>query len=424
LIGVFWLIGKADNNRPTRSYDGDSSAPSQTLSSLTETKPPVGQSLVFTGSQINYCLAEEIRMNSAETVLDNRNDRDVDLFNAMVVDYNSRCGNFRYRSGALESARREVEPYRPQLDAAGRRRFMPVPSAGVGATQPWSRDSSFDPTVRDIQSNLRRLGYDAGVADGVMGARTRSAIMAFQRDSGIAPDGRPTVVLLGKLSNAAPATSPAAAPAPRPLDNAPQASATTTSSAWASSPAPEDQTKGSKSDPRNLELCMSGSYPSLCKHGLLTPDEAEQVAAAERRANFQTCSSGNYPSLCKRSLLTEDETRQVESAERRANLQTCISGDYPSLCKHHLLAPDEKTQVAGAEAEANFRTCISGNYPLLCKHHLLTAEQAAQVSDSEYRANLQTCLSGNYRFLCKHALLTPTDAASVAEAERRANVTQ
>ncbi|WP_084590783.1 peptidoglycan-binding domain-containing protein [Arenimonas metalli] len=361
-------------------------------------------------------------MNSAEAVLDNRNGSDVDLFNGMVADYNSRCGNFRYRSGALERARREVESYRLQLDAAGRSRFMPAPSAAVDATQSWGRNPSFDPTIRDIQSNLRRLGYDAGVADGVMGARTRSAIMAFQRDSGIAPDGLPTANLLGKLSTTANATSTAPASVPRSVDTSPQASAPTTSSAWVSSPAEDVQPKVSKSDPKNLELCMSGRYPSLCKHGLLTPGEAEQVASAERRANFQTCSSGNYPSLCKRSLLTENEARQVESAERRANFQTCISGNYPSLCKQHLLAPDEKMQVADAEAKANFRTCISGNYPSLCKHHLLTADQAAQVSNSEYRANLQTCLSGNYRSLCKHALLTPTDAASVAEAERRVNV--
>lgn len=422
VIGVFWLIGTADNNRPTRPYDRDSAVSSQTLSSLAETKPAVGQSLVFTGSQINYCLAEEIRMSSAETVLDNYNDGDVDRFNAMVADYNSRCSNFRYRSGALESARREVEPYRPQLDAAGRSRFRPAPSAGVVATQSWSRDSSFDPTVRDIQSNLRRLGYDAGIADGAMGARTRSAIIAFQRDSGIAPDGRPTADLLGKLSNAANAASTVAASAPRPFETSPQASAPTTKSSWAPSPAPEVPPARSTSDPRNLALCMSGSYPSLCKHGLLTPEEAEQVSASERRVNFQTCSSGNFPSLCKRSLLTEDEIRQVESAERRANFQTCISGNYPSLCKQHMLAPDEKMQVADAEAKANFRTCISGNYPSLCKHHLLTPDQAAQVSDSEYRANLRTCLSGHYRSICKHAQLTPTDAARVAEAERRANV--
>ena len=43
--------------------------------------------------------------------------------------------------------------------------------------------------VMTIQLILNKNGYDAGSADGVMGGRTKSAIMAFQKDNGLAPTG-------------------------------------------------------------------------------------------------------------------------------------------------------------------------------------------------------------------------------------------
>lgn len=43
--------------------------------------------------------------------------------------------------------------------------------------------------VRTIQLILEKNGYAPGGTDGVMGARTKSAIIAFQKDSGLAPSG-------------------------------------------------------------------------------------------------------------------------------------------------------------------------------------------------------------------------------------------
>ncbi|WP_223855118.1 hypothetical protein, partial [Ralstonia solanacearum] len=62
-------------------------------------------------------------MTAAKQVVSEYNSNDVDRFNAMVADYNSRCSNFRYRRGALESARSEVERFRAQIETDGRGRF-------------------------------------------------------------------------------------------------------------------------------------------------------------------------------------------------------------------------------------------------------------------------------------------------------------
>lgn len=43
--------------------------------------------------------------------------------------------------------------------------------------------------VAFLQTALARAGYDPGAADGIFGARTRAAVMAFQRSAGLTPDG-------------------------------------------------------------------------------------------------------------------------------------------------------------------------------------------------------------------------------------------
>lgn len=136
VIGALWLVGQSDKNAtspdPTYSPPAQTATPSyspppaksQAPSRTNESMPPAGQNLVFSADQIRYCLAEDIRMDAAKSAVDNHIESDVNRFNAMVADYNSRCGNFRYRSGALESAQQDIEPYRSQLRIEGKNRFL------------------------------------------------------------------------------------------------------------------------------------------------------------------------------------------------------------------------------------------------------------------------------------------------------------
>ena len=77
--------------------------------------------------------------------------------------------------------------------------------------------------VRQAQSMLNGLGYDAGPADGLMGSRTRNAILAFQRDNDLPRTGQVEVYLLHHLKKVAAArkarspTPPAAANRTGPL---------------------------------------------------------------------------------------------------------------------------------------------------------------------------------------------------------------
>lgn len=72
-------------------------------------------------------------------------------------------------------------------------------------------------TVLDIQRELNRLGYNAGPVDGVMGARTRAAIQAYQRDHDLLVDGQPTASLLSHVRDTAGSgRSGPTGPAPEP----------------------------------------------------------------------------------------------------------------------------------------------------------------------------------------------------------------
>ena len=230
VVGLLWLVGQSDKNTPSPapaySPPAQSAAPSysppaqpQAPSVPQESKPPVGQDLVFSTAQIRYCLAEDIRMDAAKAVLNNYSDSDVNRFNAMVADYNSRCGSFRYRSGALESARRDVEPYRSQLQAEGRSRFARSPSTG-SLSAPAPMRPTPDATIQAIQRHLNELGYDAGPADGLVGARTRAAIASFQRNIGVQADGVANTELLRQLRSHGTTGSAASSPnSPSPRSN-------------------------------------------------------------------------------------------------------------------------------------------------------------------------------------------------------------
>lgn len=56
-----------------------------------------------------------------------------------------------------------------------------------------------DPLVLDIQKELTRLNYYHGAINGHAGPQTREAIKGFQKDRGVAQDGKPGKALLDSL---------------------------------------------------------------------------------------------------------------------------------------------------------------------------------------------------------------------------------
>jgi peptidoglycan hydrolase-like protein with peptidoglycan-binding domain len=53
--------------------------------------------------------------------------------------------------------------------------------------------------VRRVQERLAAAGFDPGPADGIVGARTRAALRAFQEARNLAPTGEPNGPTLTEL---------------------------------------------------------------------------------------------------------------------------------------------------------------------------------------------------------------------------------
>ena len=92
---------------------------------LREEIPQVGTDNVLTANQIRYCLSQEIRLSAANAVVDARSQSDINRFNLLIADYNSRCSQYRYPVDTFERVRAEVEGRRMALEAEGTAAFGP-----------------------------------------------------------------------------------------------------------------------------------------------------------------------------------------------------------------------------------------------------------------------------------------------------------
>lgn len=88
----------------------------------------------------------------------------------------------RMSSTQIATAQREARQWQPKSEVSS-----------TGTPTPLQ-------TTNAIQRSLNELGYDAGLADGLAGVRTRTAIRDYQSDHGLYVDGQPTEALRGHLS--------------------------------------------------------------------------------------------------------------------------------------------------------------------------------------------------------------------------------
>jgi localization factor PodJL len=94
---------------------------------------------------------------------------------------------------ALVAAKQAVAAWKPKEAVSD--------ANGVEELPEWSEGSATPNTalVSRAQNLLNKLGYDAGVADGLIGAQTRDAIKSFERKNGLEETGKVTIQLVAKL---------------------------------------------------------------------------------------------------------------------------------------------------------------------------------------------------------------------------------
>ena len=128
VVLVGWFLVEALNDKPpsrstyqpsTTNVATPNPTPTLSVSAPVETRPPVGQGLTFTRAQIRYCVFQGQRLEAIRTLT--TTNYQIDRFNTLIDDFNSRCSNYRYRSGALSAVQREARENAADLRADARR---------------------------------------------------------------------------------------------------------------------------------------------------------------------------------------------------------------------------------------------------------------------------------------------------------------
>jgi len=88
----------------------------------------------------------------------------------------------------------------------------PSKAGGAATAAPHPAAGSSDLATKAVQERLNAMGYDAGTADGTLGAKTTAAVKKFQADIGVAQTGKINQTLLTQIysSNRTPTTGNAA----------------------------------------------------------------------------------------------------------------------------------------------------------------------------------------------------------------------
>jgi len=232
---------RQSSNYPSNTSSLAPNPPSQTIQSLIETKPPLGSGNLLSQSNIRYCGYQEERFKAIKTDL--RNSQEVSAFNAVVDDYNSRCGNFKYRGDDLQIVTAEVSKKSEDLAAEGRNILsgwrarpalqpqlaipiapsfpaaIPSPPA-ISARQPTpatpdpsgNSDSSLPTapamdllqldTAINTQKRLGELGYFRGPNNGAWGPQSRNSLRSFKVANGLANDDAFDTITMSRLYSA------------------------------------------------------------------------------------------------------------------------------------------------------------------------------------------------------------------------------
>jgi len=99
----------------------------------------------------------------------------------------------------IDAAKARVASFTPvKINAAANGVFKVLPWTKKGASAPAQAKAD----IKQTQSLLTDLGFNIGPADGIMGKKTRDAILEFQKANSLTETGRVSAALIDRLENA------------------------------------------------------------------------------------------------------------------------------------------------------------------------------------------------------------------------------
>ena len=89
----------------------------------------------------------------------------------------------------------------PEKENELRSNFFAALDKKLGASSFNNTNKTSSQTVYKVQERLKELGYDPGPVDGILGGKTKNAIISFQKDNGLNENGKIDENTLNKLGN-------------------------------------------------------------------------------------------------------------------------------------------------------------------------------------------------------------------------------
>ena len=159
------------------------SSPNSSVSSqFTEQMPAPGTDRVLGKTEVRYCIFQGRRLDILRDLVSSN--RETDLFNDLVADFNSRCSKFRYRQGVLRAIEAEVLGKQPDLRVDAQRLLSSWRESLVSSPASTTGNRLFDVTTVSgatlVQSRLKELSYYTGAVDGIWGPASRTALRNFK----------------------------------------------------------------------------------------------------------------------------------------------------------------------------------------------------------------------------------------------------
>jgi hypothetical protein len=149
-----------------------------------EEKPSPGVEHVLSYPQLRYCVAEDIRISAMKAMINEYESVEVVGFNRYVSDFNSRCVNFKYRNGSLESVQSSAAARRMSIEAEGRQRVLSWRSQGRVPQSPPGLAAvvGFRPSAGS-KTNVAAVRQAEEVDSGARGERSATELSTGERAS-------------------------------------------------------------------------------------------------------------------------------------------------------------------------------------------------------------------------------------------------
>jgi peptidoglycan hydrolase-like protein with peptidoglycan-binding domain len=186
--------------------------------------------------------------------------------------------------------------------AAGPTITKPTSTSGTGST------STGNAQMAALQQQLSSLGFNPGKVDGIYGPNTRAAIIAFQRASGLTPDGivgpQTLAALQGRM---APAPAPNGGGGTPPAPTSPPAGNTNTENTPAPTGPPTTEIDPMQQQIYDLLQQIQNSMNTPFTYDPAT-DPAYQAALAQTNKNVEQGQNNAAEWLNERGILTSSIT--------------------------------------------------------------------------------------------------------------------